>query len=362
MLAATVAANTPVTLTILDSAGQVATVAVTVHAGPASPPAALVVLPTSLDAYSGIATQLTVAGGVAPYRAFSTNSAILPVTQSVTGNSVPLLAATVIANTNVSITIQDAVGQTATVPVIVHPQPVIPPPALVALPTAIDAYSGIPTQITVVGGAAPYSAFSTNAAVLPVTQTVTGNSIPLLAADVSATATVLVSVRDSFGQTVVVTVTVHPRVATPAAPLVVLPTDSVAIPGIATRLTISGGLAPYRAFSTNSAALPVDINVSGNTILLVANPVTVSTPVVVTIQDSVGQTVNANVTVRPSSTATPAPLVVLPTSITVSKGVPFTLTISGGASPFFAYSSNPGILPVVLNVPGQLARADGETP
>ncbi len=235
LLAAPVAANTPVTVTILDSAGQVATVAVTVHAAPASPPPALVVLPTSLDAFAGVATQITVTGGVAPYRAFSTNSAILPVAQSVTGNTVPLLAAAVAVNTPVTVAIQDSVGQIATVVVTVHPGSASPPPALVVQPASLDAFSGTPTQLTVAGGVPPYRAFSTNSAILPVTQDVAGNTIPLLAATVTANTAITVSVQDSVGQTVTVPVTVHPKPVVPPPALIVLPTALDAFAGIPTQ-------------------------------------------------------------------------------------------------------------------------------
>jgi len=120
LLPATVTANTTVSVTVLDAVGQVASVTVTVHA-PIPPPPALAVLPATLDVFSGIASQLTISGGVPPYRAFSTNTAILPVTQNVVGDTIPLLANTVAAVTAVSVTVQDSVGQTVTVLVTVRP-------------------------------------------------------------------------------------------------------------------------------------------------------------------------------------------------------------------------------------------------
>src|SRR4029453_16816666 len=116
--------------------------------------------------------------------------------------------------------------------------------------------------------------------------------------------------------------------------------------GIPTALTISGGVAPYRAFSTNTAALPVATIVLGSVVNLVANNVPAITPVIVTIQDAVGQTATVTVRVNPTPTTPAGPLVVLPPEITLSKGVPGTLTISGGLAPYFAYSFNPGALPV----------------
>src|SRR6185369_1487387 len=60
------------------------------------------------------------------YFAFSSNTAILPVTQSVAGASVLLLAANVGSDTPVTITAQDTAGTTATSTVNVRPAPLLP--------------------------------------------------------------------------------------------------------------------------------------------------------------------------------------------------------------------------------------------
>ena len=81
--------------------------------GPATP-GPLVILPADSTVYSGIPATLTVTGGVPPYSPFSSNSAILPVTQTVAGSTVLLLAANVGPRHPVTITVQDAAGTTAT--------------------------------------------------------------------------------------------------------------------------------------------------------------------------------------------------------------------------------------------------------
>ena len=91
------------------------------------------------------------------------------------------------------------------------------------------------------------------------------------------------------------------------APLVLLPAALTAYAGTPATLTISGGAAPYRAFSTNASVLPVDASVSGNAIVLAANEVTTATAVQITVQDSVG-TVSAPATI----TVQPAPLLPAP--------------------------------------------------
>ena len=85
---------------------------------------ALTVLPTAVIAYSGVPATVTITSGVAPFQAFSSNATVLPVTQSVSGNTIVLLPGKVGADTDVTITVQDFAGQTATVKVTVTPSPI----------------------------------------------------------------------------------------------------------------------------------------------------------------------------------------------------------------------------------------------
>ena len=86
-----------------------------------TPPTAVTVIPETQTIYPGTPASFTISGGVPPYQAFSSNSAILPVAQSVAGNQVVLLANSISAATTVTVTIQDAVGQTAAATVQVSP-------------------------------------------------------------------------------------------------------------------------------------------------------------------------------------------------------------------------------------------------
>lgn len=74
----------------------------------------------------------------------------------------------------------------------------------------------------------------------------------------------------------------------------------IAYSQVPTTVKIVGGLPPYQALSNNSAVLPVPLNVSGDTLVLIANPVAVGSdvPVTLTISDQSGQTAVVNVTVR----------------------------------------------------------------
>src|SRR5512142_1607398 len=86
-----------------------------------------------------------------------------------------------------------------------QPGPVVTP--LAVLPAAATVYSGVPTTLTVTGGTAPYSVFTSDASVLPVTQP-TGNTIVLLANTVSADTGVTLTVRDAVGASVAVAASV----------------------------------------------------------------------------------------------------------------------------------------------------------
>ena len=203
-----VTADTVVTITIRDAASQTTTVAVTVKPPVAAIIPALVINPTALTVYSGIPSVLTVERGVGPFQAFTSDSLVLPVLQAVTGTSVFLVASTVSAERIVTITLRDAAGQSVAVPVTVKPAPIAS--ALVVTPTVLNIYSGASSRIVINSGVGPFQVFTTDAAVLPVTQAVSGNAITLNAATVSVDTVVTLTVRDAAAQTATITVTVKP--------------------------------------------------------------------------------------------------------------------------------------------------------
>lgn len=87
----------------------------------------LQVLPLSTTVYSGVPSTVTITSGTAPFTLFSNNPAILPVTPGPSNSTtIPLLAAAVSATTPVTVTVQDATGQTANVSVTVQPSQLLP--------------------------------------------------------------------------------------------------------------------------------------------------------------------------------------------------------------------------------------------
>jgi hypothetical protein len=83
-------------------------------------------------------------------------------------------------------------------------------------------------------------------------------------------------------------------------PLFLLPPTAVVYSHTAATLQVSGGAVPYQAFSSNSAVLPVAQNVDTGVIVLVPSDVAADTPVIVTVQDAIGQTATSSITVRPA--------------------------------------------------------------
>jgi hypothetical protein len=86
----------------------------------------------------------------------------------------------------------------------------------------------------------------------------------------------------------------------PIGPLFVLPPTLTAYAHTPATLTVSGGAPPYQAFSGNQSLLPVTQAVNGSTIVLLPNDVAAATAVVITVQDSIGQTATSTVTVSPA--------------------------------------------------------------
>ena len=93
-------------------------------APPPPTPTPVVILPGTATAYSNTPTVLTVEGGVPPYFIVSSDSSILPVVQPATAGTVVLLPSNVVSDTQVTITAQDSIGQTAIATITVKAAPI----------------------------------------------------------------------------------------------------------------------------------------------------------------------------------------------------------------------------------------------
>jgi hypothetical protein len=282
---------------------------------PATP--ALVVSPNTLTVTQGTPATLTIDSGVAPFQAFTSNTALLPVVQAVAGRTVTLAPVNVLTDTGITITIRDAAGQSVAISVTVKPTPVAPIPALVVNPVSLTVYSGIPSVLTIERGVGPFQAFTSDSLTLPVVQSVSGLSVFLVASNVTADKAVTITVRDAAGQSVAIPVTVKSPPL--AGALVVTPTVFNVYSGTPARVTINNGVGPFQVFTSDAVVLPVVQAVSGNAINLTASTVSVDTVVTLTVRDAGGQSVTLAVTVKPSPVL--GTLLITPTSNTTCAGV-----------------------------------------
>ena len=131
----------------------------------------LAVSPSAVDLVAGVPTTFTITGGRGGYTAFSSNSAALPITATVNGSTFTVIANSVNADTVVDITVRDAANASATAKATVKAGT-----ALKVSPESANLFADLPTTFTVTGGRPGYTAFSSNAAVLPVTATITGST------------------------------------------------------------------------------------------------------------------------------------------------------------------------------------------
>ena len=262
--------------------------------------------------------------------------------------------------------------------------PYVTPPAtppLVVSPQVLTAYSGVPVTITVVSGVPPYFVFTNNATQLPVTQNVAGNTIVLVAGQVTEANNDQLTVQDSIGQSQNVFVTVTPAPIFNAMTFAPSGGDCgtnlcSGQPGTITVVASGPGGAPL-------AARPIRFDVvTGPVGIATTNPatplvqtLTIATDsfgkAVATIQAAVnattqpaqiratdvttGQQQISNFTVVNNSVATGSPLTVIPAIATItgplqnvcSTGFRIDYYIYGGSPPYTISSTFPSSVVLV---------------
>ncbi|MEO6566601.1 MAG: hypothetical protein ABIO63_11270 [Casimicrobiaceae bacterium] len=354
----------------------------------------LTVQPTNITAYSGVPTTVTITSGQGPFTVFSNDTAVLPVTQSVAGNTIVVLANQVSADATVQLTVQDALGNTRPVTVSVKAAPILN--ALAFAPSGSDCgtnlcsgQSGTAT-VTATGAAGvpltnrtirfdivygPIGILTTNPAT-PVAQTltvVTDNfgvaTVGILAVANSPTQPAQLRATDvtSGNQQIANLTVVNSTVAT-QSPLTVVP-DTATITGAFLNVCstgfridyyIYGGSPPYTISSTFPASVTL-VNTfvarSGGFFEAITNGSCVN-PLQFTIVDSAGKQTTASLINTPGTASPPAPppLIVSPGAVAanICSGKTFTFLVNGGTAPYNAYvasyagSSPPNLTPNVV--------------
>ncbi len=360
--------------------------------GPATP-GPLTVLPNAATAYSGIPTTLTVSGGTAPYRAFSSDASVLPVTQAVSGDTVLLLANNVGADTTVTVTVQDSAGNAAPATVSVKAAPLlangitITPNGDCAVGASTLCSGGTGTATVVVaaaggGGIAgrqvrfevifgAYQLQTSNPA-LPLASTITvvtdssGTAVAGIAVNVNAPtqvasirATDVTSGNQLTGQFLIQEVTDGSQI------LSVIPTGTVTIDGpsatecstgVAVVYHIYGGTPPYKVDATFAGVVTlagVPVTTNGGSFTATTNGACFQN-MQYAISDATGRTIPGgssplltNELGKATTGGTPSPITVSPppvlTPANTCTGQTYTFTIVGGTAPFnLAFVPNVG--------------------
>ena len=116
VVANSVNSDTAVDITVRDSANTSVTAKATVRAG-----TALAISPETVNLFADLPTTFTVSGGRPGYTAFSSNTAVLPITATVTGSTFSVVPNAVTADTAVDITVRDAANTSVTAKATVKP-------------------------------------------------------------------------------------------------------------------------------------------------------------------------------------------------------------------------------------------------
>ena len=220
---------------------------------------------------------------------------------------------------------------------------VVPPQPLAVIPTTqtiANPAINNSANYTVIGGKAPYSAFSDKPGFATVS--VAGSTVTALVAAVpTEDTTVTISIYDSLGNSINAELILD---LPPLVPLAVIPvSQTISNPGggETADYQVIGGSGGYTAFSSNPAA--ASVAVAGSVVTAtVGTPPTTDTTVTITIYDSSGSSVTATLILDVPPLLTLA--VIPPTKIisNPSGGETATYAIIGGSGGYTAHSSNEG--------------------
>jgi hypothetical protein len=353
-------------------------------------PGPLFVLPPTAVVYSHTPATLQVSGGALPYQAFSSNSAVLPVAQNVDTGVVVLVPGDVAADTPVIITVQDAIGQTATSAVTVRPAPllntltVVPSRTVCGTNAVCSGDTATATvQVTGVAGAGipnrqvkfdvvlgAFGIQSSNPG-QPLVSSLTVVSDATGAARVVLQATVNVPTQPAqiratdvtTGNSVTASFTIVQQTDGSAILSVVPPTATITgtfvnqcSAGFRIDYFIYGGTPPYSVSSTFPTAVGIvnsPVLFSGGAFEAVTNGTCVN-PLVFTIVDATGRQVTATLINAPGTTVIPPPTP--PTALKLSgsttapkcAGAVFSFVITGGTPSYNVFAPGATVTPPIV--------------
>jgi len=361
---------------------------------PITPP--LSVLPSELQAYSGVPVVVSIQSGVAPFFAFTSNATVLPVGQNVAGDTIVLLPNKVTAEIDVGVTVQDSAGQAKLVRVFVLPAPIFN--ALTFSPSGGDCggnlCSGQNGTVTVVAtgpGGAPLAArqirfdvvvgpigIATTNPASPLVQTLTvatdstGTAVAVIKALANST-TQPAQIRATdvtSGQLQIANFTVVNNTVGTQSPLTVIPATATITSALTTTCStgfridyyVYGGNPPYTVSSTfpdKVSLVNTTVAASGSFFEAITNGGCVN-PLQFTIVDSAGKQTTASLINIPGSGVPPPPvtLAISPASVAggACAGKTFNFVITGGSPSYNVVTS-----PIGATATPQVVPASGGT-
>ena len=324
---------------VTDSAGTKLTVNVSVPL----PGALFTTAPTSglILLSGGSAGSYGVGGGAGPLVATSANTSVVTATIN---QQTSVLTLQPIAVGNATVEIRDTAGTTVQVNVTVSAAGSLFTTAPSSITTAVSISNGY----LITGGSPPYIATSSNASV--VQTSVNGNSLSISGLAGGAASVII---ADSKGSTLSIGVTVTAPV--PGALFTTAPSAlTLAVSTNAVTYSISGGVPPYLANSSNVSVLTAGTSGTAGQFLDLKG--VASGFASVTISDATGAVVTVSVTVpAPGSLFSTAPSALTVAvggapEYLITGGLPFT----GGALPYTAVSSNTAVATGEIAANGKL--------
>ena len=293
------------------------------------PPSLFTTAPGRLTVGVGSAQEFTIGGGTSPYTAVSNNAAV-----AIAGVKDTRLTLGGVVNGTAEITVRDAAGASVIVSMIVSSGPVRP--LYITATSSVTIAPGLNSAQTyqVGGGAAPYTATSSNTSVASLV--LTGENLKVTGLTAGSTNIV---VMDSLGATVSVAVTV-PTVSNLALFTTAPSSVTVAI-GASPAYSVGGGTGPYTATSSTTSVATTTL--TGNS--LTVTGVSAGSASIV-VRDSAGTSVTVAVTVP--TPATLALFTTAPSSVTVAIGASPAYSVGGGTGPYTVSSNNASIVTTSL--------------
>lgn len=308
------------TVVVRDAIAGSIEIKVTVGAGAVIPlfstaPSDIVVVPLTSPTF-------TIGGGKAPYFVSTSNASVI--TSTVSGTTLTINGL-VVGTAKLQLT--DSAGALIAINVNVGAGAVVP--LFTTAPSSITLVSGVAVPYTISGGTSPYTVTSSNISVATVSAVGSSFVINGITAGTSQ-----IVIRDSIGATVNVSVVVT-AVATTV--LDILPNGATGSVGDTLTFQVVGGSPNFSISNNNASIAAISATTVGAGGVFTAKLLNVGNTIV-TVVDSQGVSKAISVTVVQGSPT----LRLSPSGFTVGENTigNIDLTIYGGTSPYFAFTSD----------------------